>query len=152
MKLNLNNQRRLASKVLKVGENRVRIDPERVEDVEGVITREEIRKLVHEGVIVAAPVIGISRGRARVGAEKRRTGRRRGVGSRGGRANARTPPKQAWEARIRSIRRHLCTLRERRSIQKTAYRRLYLLAKGGTFPDRSHVDQYVEAHGLSRRR
>ena len=39
MKLNLNNQRRLASKVLKVGENRVRIDPERVEDVEGVIVR-----------------------------------------------------------------------------------------------------------------
>ena len=152
MKLSLSNQRRLASKVLKVGEGRVRIDPERAEDVEGVITREEIRKLVHEGVIVAAPVTGVSRGRARVRAEKRRTGRRRGLGSRSGRAGARTPPKKAWEARIRSIRRHLATLRERRSIQKTAYRRLYLLAKGGTFPDRSHVDQYIEAHSLSRRR
>lgn len=152
MKLSLKNQRRLASKVLKVGKSRVHIDPERLEDVEGVITREEIRKLVHESVIMAAPETGVSRGRARVGAEKRRTGRRRGVGSRGGKASARQPPKQAWETRIRSIRRHLRTLRERRTIQKAAYRRLYLLAKGGTFPDRSHVDQYIEAHRLSRRR
>ncbi len=128
------------------------MDPERLEDLEGVITREEIRRLIHEGVITAAPMTGVSRGRARSLAEKRRTGRRRGPGSRGGKAGARQPPKEAWETRIRSIRRHLRTLRERRVIQRTAYRRLYLLAKGGTFPDKSHVDQYVEAHRLSRRR
>ena len=35
---NLTSQRRLASQILKVGRNRVWIDPARVEDVEGAIT------------------------------------------------------------------------------------------------------------------
>ncbi|MEM2093691.1 MAG: 50S ribosomal protein L19e [Candidatus Bathyarchaeia archaeon] len=150
--MSLKNQRRLASKILKVGESRVRFNPERLEDLEGVITREEIRRLIREGTIKVAPAIGVSRARARLLMKKRRTGRRRGPGSRGGKAGARQPPKQIWKTRIRLIRRHLRTLRERRIIQKSAYRRLYLLAKGGTFLDRSHVDQYIQAHGLSRRR
>ena len=52
---NLSGQRRLAAEILKVGLNRVWIDPERIDDVDGAITREEIRKLVHEKVIVALP-------------------------------------------------------------------------------------------------
>ncbi|MFQ5758479.1 MAG: 50S ribosomal protein L19e, partial [Candidatus Bathyarchaeia archaeon] len=50
-KLSLKNQRRLAAEILKVGESRVWIDPDRTEDVEIVITRDEIRRLIHEGAI-----------------------------------------------------------------------------------------------------
>ena len=63
---NLTNQRRLASRIMKVGHNRVWIDPQRIEDVESAITREEVRKLVHEKVIAATPIQGVSRGRAKV--------------------------------------------------------------------------------------
>jgi len=44
----LKSQRRLAAQILKVGQNRVWINPERIDDVEAAITREEIRKLIHE--------------------------------------------------------------------------------------------------------
>ena len=150
--MSLRGQKKLASRLLKVGVSRVRIDPERAEDVEGVITREEIRKLVHDRAITVAPVQGVSRGRARKATQKRRSGLRTGPGSRTGKATARAPSKKMWMNRIRSIRKHIRYMRDRRVIQKNAYRRLYLLAKGGTFKNRSDVDQYVDAHRLSRRR
>ena len=36
----LTSQRRLAAQILKIGQNRVWIDPERIDDVEVAITRE----------------------------------------------------------------------------------------------------------------
>ncbi|MGD2065814.1 MAG: 50S ribosomal protein L19e, partial [Candidatus Bathyarchaeota archaeon] len=46
--MSLKSQRRLAAEIMKVGENRVWIDPERIDYVEAAITREEIKKLIHE--------------------------------------------------------------------------------------------------------
>ena len=77
---NLTNQRRLAAQIMKVGKNRVWIDPQRIEDVESAITREEVRKLVHEQIIKASAIQGVSRGRAKVIQSKKRRGRRKGPG------------------------------------------------------------------------
>ncbi len=41
-------QRRIAADLLKCGENRVWIDPERIDDVATAITREDIRRLIHD--------------------------------------------------------------------------------------------------------
>jgi large subunit ribosomal protein L19e len=142
----------MASESLKIGKNRVWIDPERVEDVEEAITREEIRKLIHEGAIKATPQKGVSRARARVIHEKRKKGLKKGMGSRKGKKTARMPRKELWKTRIRAIRAHLKDLRDRRIIQKDIYRRLYLLAKGGTFRDVAHVEQYIDSNRLRRRR
>jgi large subunit ribosomal protein L19e len=148
----LKSQRRLASKILKVGETRVWFDPERTDLVEEVITREEIRRLIHSGVIKAKPQTGVSRGRSRRLHEKKRKGLRRGPGSREGKKTARHARKRAWVTHIRGIRADLKALRGRRVIRETAYRRLYLLAKGGTFRDRDHLRQYIDTHRLARRR
>jgi large subunit ribosomal protein L19e len=152
VKLSLKNQRRLAADVLKIGQTRVWIDPEKTEDVEGVITRAEIRKLVHEDVIRTLPEKGVSQGRSRVIHSKKKRGLRVGAGTKEGKKTARTPEKKQWENRIRAIREHLSDLKDRRVIQKDAYRKLYLLAKGGMFSNVSNVDQYIEAHELGRRR
>lgn len=149
--MKLTNQKRLAADILKVGESRVWIDPERVEDVEEVITRDEIRKLIHEGVIREPPQKGVSRARARVRHEKRKRGLGQGQGSRKGKKTARSPKKEVWQKKIRAIRKHLKELLNRRVIQQGTYRRLYLLAKGGTFEDVGEVDQYIEANRLARR-
>lgn len=150
--MNLRNKKRLAAEVLKVGKSRVWIDPEKIEDVEGVITREEIRKLIHEDVIRVLPKKGISRGRARKIHDKRKSGLKRGAGSRKGKKTARSPKKTVWANKIRAIRTHLRTLKTRRIIQKNAYRKLYALSKSGVFSNISDVDQYVEVHELTRRR
>jgi len=52
---NLHSQRRLAAQILKVGQNRVWIDPERNDDVEGAITRQDVKKLIHEKIITSLP-------------------------------------------------------------------------------------------------
>ena len=150
--MSLKNQKRLAADVLNVGKSRVWINPEKVEDVAGIITRDEIRKLIHEDVIKALPEQGVSRGRARIMHSKRKRGLRKGMGSRSGKKTARTPGKRAWINKIRAIRGYLTTLKTRRIIQKDAYRKLYLWAKGGMFSDTSHIERYIETHKLTRRR
>lgn len=150
--MSLRVQRRLASELLKVGKSRVWIDPEKIGDIEVAITREEVRRLIQEGAIRALPKVGVSRARARLLHEKRKSGRRRGVGSRSGADTARDPKKEAWMRRIRAVRGELRELRDRRIITKGVYRRLYMLAKGGVFRDLSHLKQYIEGHKLTRRR
>lgn len=146
--MNLRNQRRLASGILKVGENRVWIDPEEVEKVSSAITRDEVRRLIHEGVIRATPEKGTSRGRKRLLHRKRVSGRRRGPGTKKGIRES----GESWVERIRSIRRKLRQLRDTRMIEQSSYRKLTLMAKGGSFRSARHLNEYVEAHQLARRR
>jgi len=150
--LNLKSQRRMAAEILKVGESRVWIDPERIEDVELAISREEIRRLIHEKAIRKIPERGVSRGRTRVIREKKKKGRRRGHGSRQGPKGARYPRKKAWIIRIRAQRKRLRELRDRHIITESVYRRLYIMAGSGVFRSVSSLERYIDANNLRRRR
>jgi len=149
--LSLKSQRRLAASILNVGVNRVWIDPERTEDVEVAITREEIRKLIHEDAIKVSPGNRQSRGRARVISAKKRAGRRRGPGSRKGGKHSVISRKTRWISRIRALRRRLRMLRERRTITVGTYRRLYMKAKGGEFRSVAELERYINEQELRRR-
>jgi large subunit ribosomal protein L19e len=149
--MNLTNQRRLAASLLEVGVNRVWIDPEKVEDVEGAITRNEIRKLIKEGAIKALPERSTSRGRARVLAQKKRTGRRIGMGTKKGRFFAEVPEKTRWMHRIRALRRKLTELRDQRVITVSTYRSLYMKAKGGEFRSLAELERHINEQKLRRR-
>jgi large subunit ribosomal protein L19e len=135
-----------------VGANRVWIDPERLEDVEVAITREEIRKLIHEGAIKSAPEKGVSRVRARVLHEKRKKRLRRGPGTRKGSSGAKITRKQAWMQRIRALRRALRGWKAHRALTEGAYRQLYMIAGSGTFSSIADMERYAKAHGLWRKR
>ncbi|RLI38522.1 50S ribosomal protein L19e [Candidatus Bathyarchaeota archaeon] len=150
--LKLTNQKRLAADIMKIGKSRVWINPERVEDVEEVITRAEIRGLINDGVIQALPQKGISRGRARIRHLQKKKGRRRGHGSRSGGKTSLLSKKKRWAIKIRAIRKRLKVLVDSRVIQRSTYRRLYLLSKGGVFDNVRQVEQYIEANQLARRR
>lgn len=147
--MSVRSQRRMAAKIMKVGESRVWMDPEDVDAISSAITRGEIRKLIHEGAIRPLPEAGTSRGRTRALKSKKHAGRRTGSGSRKG---ARIPRKTAWMLRIRAIRGRLRELRDKRMIQSQTFRKLLLMAKGGSFRSSSHLDEYIEAHKLARRR
>ncbi len=136
---------------MKVGVNRVWIDPERAEDVEMAITRSEMRKLIHEGAIKAKPEISQSRARAKALAAKKRAGRRRGPGSRKGGKHSVISRKSRWINRIRALRRRLRSLRERRVITVNTYRNLYMKAKGGEFRSIAEMERYIAEQGLRRR-
>ena len=150
--MSLRSQRRLAAEILKVGEGRVWIDPDRTEEVEAAITREEIRRLVHEGVIRSLPKKGVSRSRARVLQEKKRKGLRRGPGGKSGAARARVSKKQAWMKKIRPLRKRLRELKASRAITESVYRKLYNMAGSGVFESAADLERYIKTRGLGRRR
>jgi large subunit ribosomal protein L19e len=150
--LSLKSQRRLAAEIMKVGESRVWIDPDRIDYVEAAITREEIRKLIHEKVVRSLPEKGISRARARVFAKKRKKGLRRGPGGKSGPATSKISKKQAWMNRIRPIRKRLTELKETRAISKSAYRKMYDMSESGIFESKADLERYIRTHDLWRRR
>ena len=150
--MSLLSQRRLAAEILKIGDNRVWIDPDRTDDVEAAITREEIRRLIDEGAIQARPKKGVSRARARVFHEKKKKGLRRGVGRKSGSARAKISKKQAWMKRIRALRKRLRELKTHRVITQTTYRQLYNMAGSGVFESIADMERYVKAHDLWRKR
>ncbi len=149
---NLTSQRRLAAQIMKVGRNRVWIDPQRIDDVESAITREEVRKLVHEKVIDVLPIQGVSRGRAKVIQKKKRKGRRKGPGSKTGTPKATISKKDAWMTKIRSLRRRLRELKTTRVITEANYRQLYMIAGSGRFASIADMERYMKAHEMWRKR
>jgi large subunit ribosomal protein L19e len=148
----LKSQRRLAAAILKVGQNRVWINSEKTDDVEAAITRQEIRKLIHEGVIKSAPERGVSRSRARVLREKRKKGRRSGAGTRTGSPGARLSKKEAWMKKIRALRKRLRMLKAKKIIADKTYTQYYRMAGSGRFESVGDLDRYLKAHELWRKR
>lgn len=141
-------QRRLAARLLKCGENRVRFDTERATDIKEAITAADLRALIKEGAVSAAPEQGVSRGRARKLRAQKVKGRRKGHGSRKGRATARTDRKETWMHKIRAQRELLAELREQGKIEQKTYTAMYRKAKGGFFRSRRHLTLYIEEQGL----
>jgi large subunit ribosomal protein L19e len=148
----LKSQRRLASQILKVGQGRVWIDPEGIDTVEVAITREEIRKLIHEGVIKSLPEKGVSRARAKVLHIKRKKGLRKGPGQKSGSAQAKISRKDVWMTKIRALRRKLREWKESRVIAESAYRELYTMAGSGLFKSTAEMERHAKTKGLWRKR
>ncbi len=148
----LSSQRRLAAQILKIGQNRVWIDPERMDDVEGAITREEVRKLIHEKIIDSLPEKGVSRSRAKIIREKKRKGRRSGPGSITGAGHAKVTKKEAWMKKIRSLRRKLRELKASRIITEKTYSQYYRMAGSGRFQSMAELERNLKANDLWRKR
>jgi len=145
-------QRRLAADILGVGQNRVWMDPQRLEEIQTAITSQEIRRLIGDGAIRKLPERGISRGRTRRLHAKRARGERRGPGRRKGGLKARAPKQDPWTMLIRALRAELADLRGRRIITPAVYRSLYLLCKGHAFESVGELRRYIESQNLARRR
>lgn len=145
--MSLNNQRRMAADVLKCGENRVWLDPDRSEDIAECITRSDIRSAIKSGLIKAKAKKGTSRGRIRHNEAQKASGKRKGPGSRSGTANARVRRKTRWISMIRPIRDELKTLRESGEISPSTYRLYYRRAKGGQYRSRRNLRQHMTTAG-----
>jgi len=146
--MDLKNQRRMASELLKCGVNRVWIDPNRSEDISDAITRADVRILINSGAIAARQKKGVSRGRAEFEKAQKRKGRQSGHGSRRGKKGARKPSKERWMQAIRPIRKKLKELRDTGKIDPATYRIYYLKAKGGVFKNKSHLISHLKSEDI----
>ncbi|MCK5140622.1 MAG: 50S ribosomal protein L19e [Candidatus Heimdallarchaeota archaeon] len=150
--MDVKTQRRLAAKILKVGSNRVKINPDSLYDLSLAITREDVRRHIDDGDIKKRKIIGVSRGRARAVAAKKRRGQRIGVGSRKGPKYSRLSKKDRWISKIRVQRKFLKKLRDEGYIDTVTYRKLYLQSKGALFRSVRYLRNYIAEHGLSKKR
>jgi large subunit ribosomal protein L19e len=73
------------------GQRKIWLDPNEVSEISNANSRQTIRKLVSDGLIIKKPVTMHSRSRARELNLARRIGRHRGFGKRKGTADARMP-------------------------------------------------------------
>lgn len=137
--VNIGLKRRLIARMLGVGLDRVWIDPEHLEDIEDIDTREDIRILIRRGYIKIKPVEGQT---------IRRYMRKRGPGSKKGKKTARMTKKKLWMMRVRAQRRFLRMLRDKGRITRSQYRKLYMLVKGGMFRSKAHLKTYIRQRML----
>ncbi|MCK4522220.1 MAG: 50S ribosomal protein L19e [Nanoarchaeota archaeon] len=142
-------QKRLAADVLRCSEKRVRFDPNRLDEIKESITKVDIKNLMIDKAIYCIPVKGVSRFRARKIKVQKSKGKRKGQGSRKGKATARLPGKKSWINKIRLQRGLLKTLKDNKIIDLKTYRELYAKAKGGFFRSKGHIKLYIEEHSLA---
>ncbi|MGA1822109.1 MAG: 50S ribosomal protein L19e [Thermoplasmatota archaeon] len=143
--MDLSNQKRMASQVMKCGIHRVYFNPNNIDEISEAVTRQDIRKLVDEGIIRAKQKKGISSGRKKKMASQKAVGKRKGHGSRKGSKYARFPRKRRWISTIRPIRRTLMEYRADGVISRDKFRQYYRHASGGMFRSVSHMKAHMEA-------
>ncbi len=137
--VNLRLKRKLAARTLGVGTDRVWFDPEQLDELEGIDTREDIKVLVDRKIIKVLK---------RKGQSKREGRTKKGPGSRKGKKTARLSRKERWMLRVRAQRKTLRQLREESVISASQYRRLYGKVKGGMFRSKAHLNDYIKTHEL----
>jgi large subunit ribosomal protein L19e len=142
--MKLDKVRRMAVRILKTGSKNVWMDPEKFEDLKNCMTKEDVREQISKGSIKKKASFGQSTGRARKMKIKRKKGRKRGFGKRKGTLKARMQKKKSWVRAVRSQRKFLMALREKKKVSKKQYSKVYRLVKGGYFRGKRYIEQYLK--------
>lgn len=136
----MNVQKKIASKIMKCGVEKVWIDPKN-EKVRQAITRRDVRRFIKEGIIKKIP-----------NKKPKRAGKKvqQRMGSRKGAKYARRGKKTSWLRVIRPQRKLIKELKDKKQLEPNAYRKIYKLVKGGMFRNKTHLMNYLKDKKMLR--
>ncbi len=137
-------QKKLAAKILKVGQSKVWLDPAQIKDIKAAITRIDVKKLIKKNSIKVLP--------DKVPMPKEKGRKKRTEGKRKGAKFSTLPEKRRWIATVRPLRRMLKELKISNEIDTQTYKKMRSLVKGGMFRSRSHLKLYLEQHGFLKKK
>lgn len=144
--MNLKTQKMMASRILKAGLSRVRVEND--PDVSEAITRNDVKELIKGGLISTVPKKGVCSAPRKIRAAQKGKGRMSAGGSKKGTKKARKTPKTKWIEKIRPIRKMLRDMKDAKQLENSDYRKLYRLASGGSFRSRKHVLMFIKDHDM----
>ena len=143
-----NTVRRLAADILGIGTSRIRFKPDQMARINEALTRDDIRGLIKEQIIVVLPKRGVSRAGARIRAIARRSGRQSGHGNRKGTFKARSDPKRTWMIKVRGQRALLRKMKEDGSVAPESVRKIYTMIKGNAFRGKNVLKTYLKENSM----
>lgn len=144
--MELNKVKSLAAKVMKTGKKRIKIiHPEEAREV---MTRQDVKEKIKEGVIVREQKKGTSRGRARKKQKQKKRGRKKGKGRRKGAKEARRKSKDEWVEKVRAQRKKLKKIKPQ--LKEGAYQKLYRKIKGNTFKSKKQLMNHIKEKKLMK--
>ncbi|MDP2925420.1 MAG: 50S ribosomal protein L19e [Nanoarchaeota archaeon] len=138
--MNLRNKKELAAKTLGVGKNRIKFNPESLSEIKEAITKEDIRSLHSEGLIIIKPI----KGRKRI---KRRK-IKRGPGKIKIKVKKR---KENYVKVTRKLRRYIKDLRLKGKIDKENYLDIRKKIKMKYFKSKSSLKEYLDNVGIGNK-
>ena len=138
MPVNLKSKKRLVSRIVGVGVNRVRFDNDHLDDIADAITRDDIRSLITANTITIKSFTGTSHGRAQA---KRIQKAKRGTkqGSKKGRKGARVGKKTVYVNKVRALRYILRIAKDRKEITNDVFKAVYKKINGNTIRNKAHL-------------
>ena len=138
MPVNLKAKKRLVSRIVGVGVNRVRFYGDHLDDVADAITRDDIRSLMTANTITIKSFKGTSRGRAKT-KKIQKSKRGTGQGSKKGRKGARDTKKTVYVNKVRALRYILKIAKDRKEIDNENFKLIYKKIGGNTIRNKAHL-------------
>jgi len=126
--MNLKNKKKMISRVLGVGLDRIALNTSRLSEIKEIITRQDARELTQEGVI------RIKEGKGRTSKEARKTKKR--FGKKKKIVNIR---KREYVRLTRKLRAYVANLHEKEKISKEKYYELRKKIKAKNFKSLAHL-------------
>ncbi len=136
--------RSLSAELLGVGETRIWINPEKIEEIRKCITKDDVRAKIKEGAIKKRKFAQISRSHAKALHKKKKLGRKRGFGKRKAGRKRRAELRKSWISNVRAQRKKIRELRKSGVIDKKSHAKLYRMVKGGYFRGKRYIEAFVK--------